>query len=119
MRRGFVKGRKRADQQHHRNLREAFIVLNRAAKLVAVQARHEYIGKDNIRCNMFKFFQRQPAVANGHYFHAFVSESQFNDFLHNVTEQPDKAINEVPLLSDQERRLVLEEWNKTDSDFPS
>src|SRR2546423_9935222 len=82
MRCGFVKGRKRADQQHHRNLREAFVVLNRAAKLVAVQARHEYISEDNIRRNMFEFFQRQPPVADRHYFHAFVTESQFNDFLH-------------------------------------
>lgn len=38
----------------------------------------------------------------------------FQNLLHGVTENPDRLVSELPLLSDDERRRVLVEWNATE-----
>ena len=39
--------------------------------------------------------------------------------LEAVVVDPDRRLHELPLLSEAERRQVLDEWNDTDTDFPS
>ncbi len=43
---------------------------------------------------------------------------RFTTLLQAVARDPDRRISEVSLLSDEERRLLLEEWNATDADYP-
>jgi amino acid adenylation domain-containing protein len=38
--------------------------------------------------------------------------------LEGATTNPEQTIDRMPLLSEQERRRLLEEWNATDADFP-
>jgi amino acid adenylation domain-containing protein/non-ribosomal peptide synthase protein (TIGR01720 family) len=43
---------------------------------------------------------------------------QFHCLLENAAEQPDSSINRLEILSDTERRQLLEEWNETATDYP-
>ncbi len=42
----------------------------------------------------------------------------FKTLLEAVVEEADRPISELPLLSEAERRLLLEEWNETARDYP-
>ncbi|HWD19235.1 MAG TPA: amino acid adenylation domain-containing protein [Verrucomicrobiae bacterium] len=38
--------------------------------------------------------------------------------LRGALQEPEKPLSEIPLLSDAERRLVVEEWNRTETNYP-
>jgi amino acid adenylation domain-containing protein len=42
----------------------------------------------------------------------------FQNLLQGIIADPDQTIDRLPLLSDAERRLVVEEWNQTSCDYP-
>lgn len=44
---------------------------------------------------------------------------RFDRIISAATENPDEAIGEMNLLSAEEERLILNEWNQTDTPFPS
>ena len=44
--------------------------------------------------------------------------NHFQQLLEGIAADPDQRIDELPLLSEQERRQLLVEWNATDSDYP-
>jgi amino acid adenylation domain-containing protein len=45
-------------------------------------------------------------------------ERHFRTLLEGVVANPDQRISDLPLLDDDERRQVLEEWNRTETDYP-
>ncbi len=45
-------------------------------------------------------------------------EQQFNAFLSNLAEEPTKRLADIDLLSTEERRLILREWNQTERPVP-
>lgn len=42
----------------------------------------------------------------------------FEVLLRSVVEDPDRRISQLPLLTEGERRQVLEEWNRTEREYP-
>src|SRR3972149_1661004 len=44
--------------------------------------------------------------------------SHFQLLLGRAVADPDRPISQLDLLGDEERRLVVEEWNRTDADYP-
>jgi amino acid adenylation domain-containing protein/non-ribosomal peptide synthase protein (TIGR01720 family) len=44
---------------------------------------------------------------------------QFENLLGSVLDDPEKAVGELDILSDSERRQLLREWNSTEADFTS
>jgi amino acid adenylation domain-containing protein len=42
----------------------------------------------------------------------------FLTLLQRITEDPERPISDLPCLTESERRLVLDEWNRTDVVFP-
>ena len=77
----FIKGCERTNQQHHRYLRKPLIVFHRTAKLITIQPRHECIREHDVRRHLLKPIQRGLAITHREDLHAFIRESQFNDFL--------------------------------------
>src|SRR3712207_9094172 len=43
----------------------------------------------------------------------------YTTLFRSVAENPDVRLSQLDLLDDAERRLVLEEWNRTEIDHPS
>lgn len=44
--------------------------------------------------------------------------ANFAVLLQSIVEGPERRVGELPLLTAAERRLLLEEWNNTDADYP-
>ena len=44
--------------------------------------------------------------------------ANFAVLLESIVEGPERSIGELPLLTATERRLLLEEWNNTEADYP-
>ncbi|MDR3637142.1 MAG: amino acid adenylation domain-containing protein [Isosphaeraceae bacterium] len=92
-----------------------------------LQVEQYYVEQHSSQCDLEMVFEEGDGTLEGmlrynsDLYDAKTAERlarHFLTLLKAVADGPDRRLSELPCLTDEERRLVLEDWNRTDVAFP-